>query len=130
MSGHGTADPVVGSIHRLTHGLLRALSCRTSARDPAVAAAWRALSDAVSCADSPTWKRESAESDERDEVRDAARAILAAVPMLGELETDANRRRHLRDTRPQSPRALRAEILRRTCGSAESAAEPKEAAKQ
>jgi hypothetical protein len=117
-------------MQRLTDGLLRALSCRTGPRDPAVAAAWRTLSEAISRVDAATLNDASAEGDERDEAREAARAGLAAVPMPGEVEIEVDRRAHRRDTRPQSPRALRTAMLTGLRGSTTAGTDPNEAAKR
>ena len=88
------------------------------------------LSEAISRADAATWNEASAEGDEHDEAHEAARAVLAAVLMPGAAEIEVGRRAHRRDTRPQSPRALRAAMLRGLRDSTTAATDPNEAEKR
>jgi hypothetical protein len=115
MNRNSTAETILGSVQNLTDGLLHALAHRTGKRDPGVTAAWRTLEEVVSRADVVARHDASVEDDERyDEVRAAARAVLAVVPVPRELD----RRSPRRDTRPQSPRALRAAMCNDVGGEA------------
>jgi hypothetical protein len=112
MSCNGTVEVAIGSVHALTGDLLVAIAQRSGEQDPAMTAARHALEIAIAHAEVLVSIEESAEVHERyEEVRGAARAVLASMPTPSQTTIDTDRRSNRRDTQPQSPRALRGSVL-------------------